>query len=73
MRSARPARTEHLFVVRVWYAAGVAHADAWRGSVEHPASGARRYFSDYPTLTAFIATEARPLQIHEEADGTRPL
>jgi hypothetical protein len=55
-----PRRTEHLFVVRIWYEPGCAQGAAWRGSVEHAANGARRYFADYGTLTAFIATESEP-------------
>jgi hypothetical protein len=64
-----PARAEHIFVIRVWYEAGVADPDAWRGSVEHAGSGARRYFSDYATLTGFIAAQARPAQARKEPDG----
>jgi hypothetical protein len=58
--SERPARVEHLFVVRVWYEAGETALSPWRGSVEHAGSGARRYFTDYAALTAFIAGEAGP-------------
>jgi hypothetical protein len=55
----RPARIEHLFLVRVWYESGSANS-AWRGSVENTATGARRYFTDYGTLTAFLALESKP-------------
>jgi hypothetical protein len=53
-------RIEHLFVVRVWYELGALHDAAWRGSVENMATGARRYFTDYGTLMAFIATQSGP-------------
>jgi hypothetical protein len=67
--SERSARVEHLFVVRVWYEAGAATAEAWRGSVEHTGSGARRYFADFASLTAFIAAEVRPAQASLAVDG----
>ncbi len=56
----RPRRIERLFIVRIWYESGSARGAAWRGSVENTATGARRYFADYATLTAFIATETGP-------------
>jgi hypothetical protein len=47
-------RVEHLFVVRIWREAGANDRDAWRGSVEHVATGARRYFAALAELDAFI-------------------
>ncbi len=67
-----PVRLEHLFVVRVWYEAGAADPDAWRGSIEHTATGARRYFTDFGSLTAFIATETRLPQAPRRLDGNFP-
>jgi hypothetical protein len=37
----------HLFTVRVW-----------RGKVQHVASGEARYFRDWSTLVAFLASNA---------------
>jgi hypothetical protein len=67
--SERTARVEHLFVVRVWYEAGASDPESWRGSIEHIVSGARRYFSDFGTLTAFIAAETRPAQASPASVG----
>jgi hypothetical protein len=68
----RPGRVEHLFVVRVWYEAGLADPTAWRGSIENTASGARRYFTDFQGLTSFIATETRPPQAPHVLDSKSP-
>jgi len=48
-------RVEHLFVVRIWFEAGAHEGDAWRGSVEHVATGTRRYFAALDELDAFVA------------------
>jgi len=68
-RPERPVRVEHLFVVRVWYEAGAADPTSWRGSVENAGSGARRYFTDFQSLTSFIAAETRPPQAPHVLEG----
>jgi len=53
--SDRTQRTEHLFIVRVWFEhalpGGVAQ---WRGSVEHVATKQRFYFANFAALNDFM-------------------
>jgi hypothetical protein len=63
-------RVEHLFVVRIWFEAGANGRSAWRGSVEHVDTGARRYFSALAELDAFILRSTDdPVRADEQREG----
>ena len=50
----QPARTSHLFMLRLWpEELGSGQVD-WRGSVQHVNSGEVRYFRSWPTFEAFV-------------------
>lgn len=56
------------FIVRVWCETGGATADvvrAWRGSIEHVASGERTYFTELDTVLAFMRPHLVKLGIEE--------
>jgi len=64
-------RVEHLFVVRIWFEPGSDPGDAWRGSVEHVPSGARKYFAALDDLEVFILrSTGRPVARQREPRGT---
>jgi hypothetical protein len=45
-----------MFIVRVWHeASAVVPAGQWRGSVEHPATGQRLYFTKLNDMVGFIS------------------
>jgi hypothetical protein len=50
----RPARSSHLFMVRMWPEDVGGGRTDWRGKVQHVNSGEARYFRDWPTLEAFV-------------------
>ena len=48
-------RTEHLFIVRVWFEhVAPGGATEWRGSVEHVATKQRFYFVNFAALNDFM-------------------
>lgn len=56
-------RTEHLFIVRVWWEPdGVTATAQWRGSVQHAAG--RRYFASWEEMAGYLAEMAQPCVIH---------
>ena len=57
-------RPNHLFIVRLWREPGLGGDGPWRGSVQHVASGRRRYYSTMVDLTEFIS--ARLVGFQEE-------
>ncbi len=54
-------RTQHLFVVRVWWEPSEAtQAGVWRGQVEHAPSGQRQYFTELEELLTLIGQRLTP-------------
>ena len=51
----------HLFTVRVWLDGAGQPDVAWRGKVQHPVSGAWRYFRDWEALIAFLQNQMTEL------------
>jgi hypothetical protein len=54
-RNSRSARSENLFVVRVWREPSQPAASPWRGSIQHIQSMQRVYFSDVGSIASLIA------------------
>jgi hypothetical protein len=48
---------ERVFLVRMWPAQPSANRHAWRGSVQHVASGRKLYVSGLADVVEFITTE----------------
>jgi hypothetical protein len=61
---ASDSRNQSLFIVRIWKESG-RDKEAWRGSVEHIATGQRLYFTSLNDLNDFI-------QFKVEAEGSDP-
>lgn len=51
----------HLFTVRIWLDSAGKPQLAWRGKVQHPASGAWRHFQNWDALVAFLQTKVEEL------------
>ncbi len=47
-------RSQHLFLVRIWYEPSQATSNSWRGSVEHVPSRQQMYFTSLRDLDDFI-------------------
>lgn len=56
-----------LFTVRIWLDGTGQPQGAWRGKVQHPASGAWRYFQDWAVLTAFLQSQLAELAAQQLA------
>lgn len=55
------ARTQHLFMVRLWQEADAVTATVqWRGSVKHVLTEQTRYFTHLPDLLTFINAITMP-------------
>jgi hypothetical protein len=48
---------EQVFLVRMWPVQSSANKHAWRGSVQHVASGRKLYLSGLADLVEFVTTE----------------
>ena len=55
-----------LFTVRIWLDAAGQPQVTWRGKVQHPASGAWRYFQDWEALTAFLQNQVAQLAAEQQ-------
>ncbi len=56
----------HLFTVRIWLDTQGQPQIAWRGKVQHPASGAWRYFQDWNALTLFLQARVAELAAEKQ-------
>lgn len=58
MENPASGRRKIAFLVNFWYEPeeSTTARDAWRGSVEHIASGKRLYFNDISSLVGFLST-----------------
>ena len=62
-----PARQQQLFIVRLWHEPSqIAAPGQWRGSVEHAASGQRRYFIALGDLADFVVARLGDAQLDGE-------
>jgi hypothetical protein len=60
-----PARSQHLFVVRMWSETHGDNLTQWRGSVQHIFSGQRFYFTSMHDLNDFISLHlTAPIEHH---------
>jgi hemoglobin-like flavoprotein len=58
MASSIHARSDHLFILRTWYESdAVTGAGQWRGMIEHPDSGQRRYFAHLDAVETFVTSQ----------------
>jgi hemoglobin-like flavoprotein len=58
MASSIHTRSDHLFILRTWYESdAVTGAGQWRGMIEHPDSGRRRYFAHLDAVETFVTSQ----------------
>jgi hypothetical protein len=64
------ARSQHLFVVRMWSETYGDNPTQWRGSVQHISSGQRYYFISMHDLNDFISLNlTAPIEHHSIPNG----
>lgn len=63
-------RPRHLFIVHLWREPGrILEEDQWRGSVEHAATGQRRYFGSLSTLIHFLQLHLEQASASDELES----
>lgn len=67
--TSQKARSEHLFIVRMWLEPGQGMPVKWRGTVEHVPSGLSFNFISLRDLTDFIALHLNTLPEEGEIHG----
>jgi len=60
--------SDHVFVVRTW-SESPHGSQRMRGQVDHPASGARRYFSNFGELCDFIGAVQSLRRVEHDPTG----
>ena len=70
MRKPQRHRPSQMFTLQLWREELSDSQSEWRGRVHHVASGATRYFRDWPTLVVFLlAPMGGPDDDHADATG----